>query len=363
MLSIMKKSLVAIGVIAYLLLNTLSAQSVGIGNTNPNPNALLEIGVLPGEQGLLLPRLKQGTIATLAGTYGASERGMLVYDADNDLVQTWDGTAWNTLGGGADNDWTAISQSVVNTTNRIGIGTNAPRAQTEIQALGRDTTLLIENGGGSMALFASAGGVAGSYAGYFYKGDVVVNERLGVGTVAPDTRLHIEGGNLKYKNGTEGAGKVLRSNLDGVANWVPHDIAFKQRVGAAFDIAQSGTLGQFNAPTPVFNTGGGALDANGAYRVPQAGYYNFTTSILLRSTGGDESVMIDFLVDGTPVTTSIEHCNLDLAECSCSLTTNLALDAGQIVSVRFTSNAATRSLFGDPSRDLSFFSGFLIHAK
>lgn len=77
------------------------AQSVGIGNTTPNPNSLLEIGVSPGEQGLLMPRLKSATITTLGGAYTAAEEGMTVYDIDNDNILVWTGTVWKVIGAGA----------------------------------------------------------------------------------------------------------------------------------------------------------------------------------------------------------------------------------------------------------------------
>ena len=42
--------------------------------------------------------------------------------------------------------------------------------------------------------------------------------KLGVGTTAPDTTLHVLG-KLKYQDGSEGAGKLLMSDQDGNAGW------------------------------------------------------------------------------------------------------------------------------------------------
>lgn len=44
------------------------------------------------------------------------------------------------------------------------------------------------------------------------------NGRIGLGTISPDTRLHIVG-NLKQVDGSQGIGKVLTSDANGVATW------------------------------------------------------------------------------------------------------------------------------------------------
>ncbi|MCA6066214.1 hypothetical protein JI747_003425 [Chryseobacterium sp. RG1] len=50
--------------------------------------------------------------------------------------------------------------------------------------------------------------------------DVVItsNGSLGIGEVAPDRKLVVKG-SLKITDGTEGAGKILMSNANGVASW------------------------------------------------------------------------------------------------------------------------------------------------
>ena len=41
---------------------------------------------------------------------------------------------------------------------------------------------------------------------------------MGIGTTVPDTTLHVQGG-FKLEDGSQGAGKVLTSDADGLASW------------------------------------------------------------------------------------------------------------------------------------------------
>ncbi|MCA6074787.1 hypothetical protein [Fulvivirga sedimenti] len=68
------------------------AQSVGVGTTNPNSNAALDV-VAPGNnQGVLLPRLTGGQRTSMS--LGSTERGLIVYDTTDNLFYYWDGAQW-----------------------------------------------------------------------------------------------------------------------------------------------------------------------------------------------------------------------------------------------------------------------------
>ncbi len=47
---------------------------------------------------------------------------------------------------------------------------------------------------------------------------ILKNGNLGIGTTSPDTTFHVVG-KMKYQDGSQGAGKVLTSDANGVANW------------------------------------------------------------------------------------------------------------------------------------------------
>ncbi|MDA3813543.1 MAG: tail fiber domain-containing protein [Candidatus Cloacimonetes bacterium] len=49
-------------------------------------------------------------------------------------------------------------------------------------------------------------------------GDLIVQSNVGIGTVTPDANLHVEG-SIKIVDGSQGASKVLTSDVDGVASW------------------------------------------------------------------------------------------------------------------------------------------------
>ena len=74
---------------------TLKAQNtVGIGTSSPNPNAVLELVSPGGDQGLLVPRIstlqRQGMVSSL----GASETGLIVFDTDLNQFFHWVDTVW-----------------------------------------------------------------------------------------------------------------------------------------------------------------------------------------------------------------------------------------------------------------------------
>lgn len=73
----------------------LSAQSVGIGTTTPNPNAILEISVpdtATTPQGMQLPRLKAKQRLNMSLV--RADQGMVVFDIDSHCVYTWNGKFW-----------------------------------------------------------------------------------------------------------------------------------------------------------------------------------------------------------------------------------------------------------------------------
>ena len=67
--------------------------NVGIGSSNPNKKASLELAGL--DRGLLINRMTSAERATFGTLLVAADEGMMVYDTEDDAVYTWDGSLWS----------------------------------------------------------------------------------------------------------------------------------------------------------------------------------------------------------------------------------------------------------------------------
>jgi len=112
-----------------LLLSLTSIAQVGIGNTSPNANALLDIGTDSSTAGLRLPRVALTGTANFA-PLSAHVQGMTVYNTAviSDVIEGYyynDGTKWVLI---ASEDWkllgnagTSQTQNFVGTTDNVGL--------------------------------------------------------------------------------------------------------------------------------------------------------------------------------------------------------------------------------------------------
>ncbi|MCP4089744.1 MAG: hypothetical protein GY746_08110, partial [Gammaproteobacteria bacterium] len=69
--------------------------NVGVGTISPNTSSILD--VTSTEKGILIPRMTNAQISTFGSTLGASDKGMIVFNADDIKQEYWDGTAWKTM--------------------------------------------------------------------------------------------------------------------------------------------------------------------------------------------------------------------------------------------------------------------------
>jgi uncharacterized protein (TIGR02145 family) len=83
--------------LSFWVNSTLSQQGVAINTDNTPPNASAMLDVKSTEKGILIPRMTNGQIATLGGTLGFTEKGMIVFNIDDIKIEYWDGTAWKTM--------------------------------------------------------------------------------------------------------------------------------------------------------------------------------------------------------------------------------------------------------------------------
>lgn len=186
-----------------------------------------------------------GNIKIADGTQGLGK----VLTSDANGLATWQTPAAGISGSGAAGYLTLWSSANSlsantnlywdNTNNRLGLGNNLPVASLDIAG-----NIKIADGtqGNGKVLTSDANGIAswqnvpqgisgtgtaGSIS--FWNGPNSlsantnlfwdnVNNRLGIGSNSPDASVDIEG-NIKIADGTQGPGKVLTSNANGLASW------------------------------------------------------------------------------------------------------------------------------------------------
>lgn len=81
-------------IILILPMSLLAQNSVGIGTSNPNSHAVLEL-VSPGNnQGFLAPGLTTSQRTAMASSLSSNDKGLLVYDTGENKFYFWQGTQW-----------------------------------------------------------------------------------------------------------------------------------------------------------------------------------------------------------------------------------------------------------------------------
>ena len=98
-----------------------TASSVGIGNTDPNDSAILDLASTT--QGLLAPRMTEAERDLI----GTPATGLLVYNTDTNAFNFYDGSAWGAIGGGAglvlfNENYVDVAPLAVTGPNAIAIG-------------------------------------------------------------------------------------------------------------------------------------------------------------------------------------------------------------------------------------------------
>ncbi len=97
------KSLGIFGVFLLIASQVWAQGNVGIGTSQPNPHAVLELVAPQDNQGFLTPRLStlQRTANSFTGQLSASDNGLMVFDTDEKAFYFWQENAWRPIMSGA----------------------------------------------------------------------------------------------------------------------------------------------------------------------------------------------------------------------------------------------------------------------
>lgn len=202
--------------------------NLGIGNINPA--AKLDI---------------LGNIKITDGTQGSGK--VLISDANG--LASWQTIPAGISGSGTPGDLTywATANSIGannslfwdNTNNRLGVGNNTPAATLDLtgnirivdgsQSTGKvltsdqngfaswqaiPTSLSGSGSAGNISIWAGTSSLG--YSNNFFWDNA--NSRLGIGTVTPSTSLDVVG-KIRLADGTQGTGKILVSDVNGIGTW------------------------------------------------------------------------------------------------------------------------------------------------
>lgn len=218
---------------------------MGIGTTDPNPAAILDIQ--SDHAGLLIPRMAL-TGADDAATIASPVKGLIVYNtaATSTISEGfvfYDGSAWVDLGWQLQGNY-AGANSFIGTLNdvplvfkaenktigflrpngAVGFGLNSSATAMSSFAIGNGAAT---NGSRSYALGSGATTSAadafaiGTNAVADRQNTVIlsgVNQNVGIGTSNPQAKFHLSG-SFRFEDGNQASGKVLTSDANGTVSW------------------------------------------------------------------------------------------------------------------------------------------------
>jgi hypothetical protein len=192
-------------------------------NATPYSSAILD--VQSTAKGFLPPRMTTSDRIAIIGP----ANGLVVYDTNEESLFLYNGTGWLPLVTDSENQWESDGSNIFRNTGNVGIGTSSPQYPLHLLG-GVGVSWHVERTGGALLrgtanLNDASVGTQNNTALRLVTNNAVrmhvgTDGNIGIGTVSPGARLHLVG-DLRIQNGTQGAGKILTSDLEGSATWEP----------------------------------------------------------------------------------------------------------------------------------------------
>lgn len=197
----------------------------GIGIGTTTPNPKAALEINSTNKGILIPSMTSSQRIAIP----TPPNGLMVYDTDKNEFYHYNGTGWRAiLNAGYWSRPITARDRIANTTDSIGIGTNSPTA-----------------------------------------------------------KLHVNG-DIKITDGSQGDGKVLTSDANGLASWQNAPFATTDRILVRFEGIQSDSL--IGTPTVVYDNGSG-LSFNSLtkeFTIFKSGLYHFEGTLSATTSDFDD---------------------------------------------------------------------------
>ncbi len=244
----MKQAIVLFSLMLFLVTGIHAQNNVGIGTTNPNPNALLE--VRSSSQGLMIPRMNTGQRESMV--LGPVDQGLMVYDVTLDQFMFFDGNVWQGITTDTSR-WGQLGDNILRLNGNVGIGITTPLGKFHVKNDEGTTAVRIGN---------QYTGPAVSYGLLARNESENTNDRFGI---------------LSTSYGSPGSGTLF--GVAGKAETANEDM---DAYGGYFFADSTGAGTHYGVYTEAKGIGNYALYANSATADGYAGYFDGRVSIVNR---------------------------------------------------------------------------------